>query len=193
MAVPGTMRSSTMSRGKWKAPMRIVARMTRFATLSNMSAKNAFRSPARKNGRREGMALTRRSSPGSPRSRACRPSPRGRRASPWESMALSASILLHEARIHGMVDDHAGPRRQRLRGRRDLHCSLRAALGGFDGREPKQGEAGTARAADLLVGAHGQHEGALGGARRGRRRARSSPSRSARARSPAGRRPPRER
>ena len=56
MAVPGTMRSSTMSRGKWKAPIRIVARMTRFATLSNMSAKNAFKSPARKNGRREGMA-----------------------------------------------------------------------------------------------------------------------------------------
>ena len=30
--------------------------MTRFATLSNTSAKNAFRSPGRKNGRREAMA-----------------------------------------------------------------------------------------------------------------------------------------
>src|SRR6476646_4014665 len=55
-AVAGTMRSSTRARGKWKAPMRIVARMTRFATLSNMSAKNAFKSPARKNDRWEGMA-----------------------------------------------------------------------------------------------------------------------------------------
>src|SRR5512138_3740391 len=36
-----------MSRGKRNAPTRIAVRMTRFATLSNISAKNALASPAR--------------------------------------------------------------------------------------------------------------------------------------------------
>src|SRR5947207_6994557 len=41
------MRWSTRSLGKPNAPTRIANRMTRFATLSNISAKNAFASPAR--------------------------------------------------------------------------------------------------------------------------------------------------
>jgi hypothetical protein len=36
-----------MSLGKWKTPTRTVVRMTRFATLSNISEKNALASPAR--------------------------------------------------------------------------------------------------------------------------------------------------
>src|SRR5438552_12204558 len=46
------MRWSTRSRGKPNAPTRIANRMTRFATLSNISAKNAFASPARNQGLR---------------------------------------------------------------------------------------------------------------------------------------------
>src|SRR5215813_12138768 len=47
MAVPGTMRYNTISRGKRNAPIKIAERITRFATLSNIRAKKAFKSPAR--------------------------------------------------------------------------------------------------------------------------------------------------
>src|SRR5437868_4240971 len=46
------MRWSTRSFGKPNAPTRIAKRMTRFATLSNIRAKNAFASPARNQGLR---------------------------------------------------------------------------------------------------------------------------------------------
>ena len=47
MAVPGTMRYKTIDDGNPNAPVRMLARITRFATLSNISAKNPLRSPAR--------------------------------------------------------------------------------------------------------------------------------------------------
>src|SRR5512134_1660342 len=59
------MRRRTRSFGNWKAPIRIATRITRFATLSNMSAKNAFTSPPRNQGFRE--LLVKRSSDNLPR------------------------------------------------------------------------------------------------------------------------------
>src|SRR5439155_17099895 len=46
-AVPGTMRYSTISLGKSNTPTRMAVKITRFATLSNIRAKNALASPAR--------------------------------------------------------------------------------------------------------------------------------------------------
>src|SRR4029079_16262325 len=72
---------------------------------------------------------------------------------------------LGQAWVHGVRDYDAGSKRQGLGRGGDRYRAFGAPLGGLDGRESHQREAGAAWAANHLVRAHGLLEGAPGAAR----------------------------